>query len=77
MLIEDKATYSELDKREELILMPFTIGPNMCMVITGFSTEDDFIRVVIWDFNETIYGNISYDLEKALVYVMNPKYNHI
>lgn len=38
MLIEDKVTYYKLDKREELIWVPLTVGPNMCMVITGFST---------------------------------------
>ena len=37
MLIEDKVTYAELDKSEELILMPFTVSSNMRTIITEFN----------------------------------------
>lgn len=76
MLIEEKVISHNFDKSEELILMPFTIDSYMCKMLTGFSTENDWIKALSGDFDVTP-KQISLDAEKALVHGMNPKYNHI
>lgn len=76
MLIEEKVISPSFDKSEELILMPFTIDSYMCTMLTGFSTENDWKKVLIGDFDVTP-NQISLDAEKALVHGMNPKYNRI
>lgn len=76
MLIEEKVLSPSFDKSEELILMPFTIDSNMCSMLTGFSSEDDWMKAFIGDFDVTL-NQITLDAEKALVHGMNPKYNHI
>lgn len=76
MLIEEKVISPSFDKSEELILMPFTIDSNMCSMLTGFSSEDDWMKAFIGDFDVTL-NQITLDAEKALVHGMNPKYNHI
>lgn len=76
MLIEEKVISPSFDKSEELILMPFTIDSHMCSMLTGFSSEDDWMKAFIGDFDVTP-NQITLDAEKALVHGMNPKYNHI
>lgn len=76
MLIEEKVISPSFDKSEELILMPFTIDSYMCSMLTGFSSEDDWMKAFIGDFDVTS-NQITLDAEKALVHGMNPKYNHI
>jgi len=76
MLIEEKAISPSFDKSEELILMPFTIDSYMCTMLTGFSPENDWRKVLTQDFDVTP-NQICLDAEKALVHGMNPKYNRI
>lgn len=76
MLIEEKVISPSFDKSEELILMPFTINSRMCTMLTGFSSENDFMKVFTGNFDVTP-NQISLDAEKALVHGMNPKYNRI
>lgn len=76
MLIEEKVISPSFDKSEELILMPFTIDSYMCTMLTGFSTENDWMKGLIGDFDVTP-SQISLDAEKSLIHSMNPKYNRI
>lgn len=76
MLIEEKVISSSFDKSEELILMPFTTDSYMCTMLTGFSSENDWSKALLGDFDVTP-KQISLDAEKALVHGMNPKYNRI
>ena len=76
MLIEEKVISPSFDKSEELILMPFTIDSYMCTMLTGFSSENDWKKGLIGNFDVTP-NQISLDAEKALVHGMNPKYNCI
>lgn len=76
MLIEEKVISPSFDKSEELILMPFTINSRMCTMLTGFSSENDFMKAFTGNFDVTP-NQISLDAEKALVHGMNPKYNRI
>lgn len=76
MLIEEKAITPFFDKSEELILMPFTINSNMCSMLTGMSSEKDWMKAFSGDFDVTP-NQISLDAEKAFVHGMNPKYNSI
>lgn len=76
MLIEEKVISPSFDKSEELILMPFTIDSYMHTMLTGFSSENDWMKAFIGNFDVTP-NQISLDAEKALVHGMNPKYNRI
>lgn len=76
MLIEEKVISPSFDKSEELILMPFTIDSYMCTMLTGFSSENDWMKALTGDFDVTP-NQINLDAEKALVHGMNPKYNQI
>lgn len=76
MLIEEKVISPSFNNSEELILMPFTIDSDMCTMLTGFSTENDFRKAFMGDFDVTP-NKIILDAEKALVHGMNPKYNRI
>lgn len=76
MLIEEEVISNSFDKSEELILMPFTIDSYMCTMLTGFSSENEWIKALTGDFDVTP-NQISLDAEKAFVHGMNPKYNHI
>ena len=76
MLIEEKVISPSVDKSEELILMPFTIDSYMYTMLTGFSSEDDWMKALFGNFDVTP-NQISLDGEKALVHGMNPKYNCI
>ena len=76
MLIEEKVISSSFDKSEELILMPFITDSYMCTMLTGFSPESDWNKVLTGNFDVT-HKQISLDAEKALVHGMNPKYNCI
>ena len=45
-------------------------------MLTGFSTENDWMKGLIGDFDVTP-SQISLDAEKSLIHSMNPKYNRI
>lgn len=76
MLIEEKVISPNFDKSEELVLLPFTVDSYMCSMLTGFSSENDWLKVFTGNFDVTT-NQITLDAEKALIHGMNPKYNHI
>lgn len=65
MLIEEKVISPSFDKSEELILMPFTIDSYMCTMLTGFSTENDWMKGLIGDFDVTPKVVLSHLLKNA------------
>lgn len=76
ILIKEKAISSDMRNSEELVLMPFRSEADTISVITGNTSEEDFIKAFTNNFS---FGmkEVNLDCEKALVHGMLPAYNKI